>query len=520
MLVGLKKFSPTIPLQQNIFQEVEIIMAEEKLLELKGVVKRFGATLALDNVDFDLRPGEVHGLVGENGAGKSTLMKILSGYHREFDGEITIHGNPVHFSSTKDALTKGIGMIYQELSVIKTLTVAENIFLGNPPMTKAGLVDWKFMNKTADEHLKQLGLDVNVRSELSQYTVATRQMIEVARVIFSGADVIIMDEPTSALSHNEIVKLFDFIRTLKTQKKGVVFISHFLDDVLAISDRITVLRNGQKVKTVNAKDTNKIELTQAILGKTESVEMQRREVRPVIKKEEVVLEVKDLHRSSSLHGINFSVMKGEILGIFGGMGAGKTEIAQCLFGLDKPDSGSIILEGKEVHFKTSSEAKKNGVSYIPANRQNSIFPGNEIYKNITIGHLAKLCPGLVRKSDEMAMAKKQTTSLGVRPNDPSRIITSLSGGNQQKVVLGKWLTIKPKVLLLNDPTRGMDVGAKLEVMEIVEHLREEGVATILFSTEPELLMAYSDRVIVLRRGYQLTELPIEKVTKDVLLSYT
>ncbi len=233
-------------------------MVDEKLLELRGVSKRFGATLALNNVNFDLRPGEVHGLVGENGAGKSTLMKILSGYHTDYDGEIAIRDKQVQFKSTRDALSQGIGMIYQELSVVKTLTVGENLFLGDPPLTKLGVVDWKRIYRDAGAHLAELGLDVDVRAELGQYTIATRQMIEVASVIFSGAEIIIMDEPTSALSHSEVQRLFGFIRNLKIKEKGIVFISHFLDDVLEISDRITVLRNGEKVMTVDTIDTDKI----------------------------------------------------------------------------------------------------------------------------------------------------------------------------------------------------------------------------------------------------------------------
>ena len=496
-------------------------MNGEKLLEIQEVSKRFGGTLALDHVDFDLYAGEVHGLVGENGAGKSTLMKILSGYHTEFDGDFFLNGKKVHFISTKDALAQGIGMIYQELSVIKTLSVAENIFLGDPPSNKLGLVNWKKMYREADDHLKQLGmLNVDVRSELSSYTVATRQMIEIASVIFSGADIIIMDEPTSALSHKEVQSLFGFIRILKSQKKGIVFISHFLDDVLGISDRITVLRNGKKVMTVNAKDVDKQALTSAVLGKDNKVELGLRKVTGFKTEAKPVLEVHNLKRTRQLHGINFNVYPGEIVGIFGSMGAGKTQLAECLFGIIHPDEGEIILEGKPVHLANSSSARALGIAYVPANRQTTLFANNEIFKNITLTHLNAICPGFVRQSKEIVFATKQVNDLGVRPPDPKRIVSSLSGGNQQKVVLGKWLTVSPKLLLLNDPTRGMDVGAKQEVMEIVESLRVKGVATILFSTEPELLMAYANRVIVLNRGHQMAEFQNQEVTKEILLSYS
>lgn len=496
-------------------------MNGDKLLEIQGVSKRFGGTLALDHVDFDLFAGEVHGLVGENGAGKSTLMKIFSGYHPEFEGNFILKGKNVHFTSTKDALSQGIGMIYQELSVIKTLTVAENIFLGDPPTTKAGIVDWPKMYREADIHLKQLGMmNIDVRSELSTYTVATRQMIEIARVVFSGADIIIMDEPTSALSHKEIQSLFELIRTLKSQGKGIIFISHFLDDVLGISDRVTVLRNGKKVMEVNAKDINKRTLTQAVLGKDESVEIGRK--KGIVIKDDVkpVLEVRNLKRSRQLHGINFKAYAGEIVGIYGSMGAGKTQLAECLFGIVHPDEGEILLDEKPIHISNSSHAKALGIAYVPANRQTTLFGSNEIFKNITLTHLNEVCRGLVHQSKEIAEANKQIKNLGVHPSDAKRLVSSLSGGNQQKVVLGKWLTVTPKLLLLNDPTRGMDVGAKQEVMEIVEELHSKGVATILFSTEPELLMSYADRVIVLSRGHQMVELKNQELTKDILLSYS
>lgn len=496
-------------------------MNEEKLLEIQGVSKRFGGTLALDQVDFDLIAGEVHGLVGENGAGKSTLMKILSGYHPDFEGNFILKGKKVHFTSTKDALAQGIGMIYQELSVIKTLTVAENIFLGDPPTTKTGFVDWRRMYREADNHLKQLGMmNIDVRAELSTYTVATRQMIEIARVIFSGADIIIMDEPTSALSHKEIQSLFEFIRVLKSQGKGIVFISHFLDDVLGITDRITVLRNGKKVMTVNTRDVDKRTLTQAVLGKEDSVEVGRKQPIAVDTNATPVVEVRNLKRSRQLHGVNFKVFPGEIVGVYGSMGAGKTQLAECLFGIIHPDEGEILLDGKPIRIANSTHARALGIGYVPANRQTTLFGSNEIFKNITLTHLSSVCPGLVSLPLELAAANRQIKDLGVRPSDAKRIVSSLSGGNQQKVVLGKWLTVSPKLLLLNDPTRGMDVGAKQEVMDIVQGLQSKGVATILFSTEPELLMAYADYVIVLSRGHQMAKLRNQELTKDILLSYS
>ncbi len=493
----------------------------DKLLELRRVGKRFGATVALDSVDFDLYPGEVHGLVGENGAGKSTLMKILSGVHTEYDGEIVLRGQPVRIRSIKDALSKGIGMIYQELSVIRTLTVAENIFMGESPRTPIGTVDWGRMFREAEGHMRALGLNLNVRSELGSFTVATQQMVEIARVIFSGANIIILDEPTSALSHSETQRLFGFIRNLKSQGKGLVFISHFLEDVLAISDRITVLRNGRKVMTTKASQVNLEQLTEAILGRGEQAHrsglLKTYQGKPV--PENKVLEVKNLHLGKKLHGIDFAVSKGEILGIYGGMGAGKDELAQCLFGLLRPEQGEILMAGRPVAIENTTKAKQLGIAYVPSNRRDTLFPANEIYKNITVTHLPKICPTWVNRRSEIRVAQEQINLLGIRPPQPSLLLSGLSGGNQQKVVLAKWLTTLPQVLVLNDPTRGMDVGAKREVMDIVESLRAKNVATLLLSSEPELLMAYADRVVVLSRGRQVNMMLNKQVTKEALLAY-
>ncbi len=492
-----------------------------KLLELRRVGKRFGGTVALDSVDFDLYPGEVHGLVGENGAGKSTLMKILSGVHTDHEGEIILRGQPVRIRSIKDALSKGIGMIYQELSVIRTLTVAENIFMGDSPLTPVGTVDWRRMYRTADEHMRALGLNLNVRSKVGSFTVATQQMVEIARVIFSGADIIILDEPTSALSHGEMQRLFGFIRNLKSQGKGLVFISHFLEDVLAISDRITVLRNGRKVMTTKASAVNLEQLTEAILGRGEQAHrsglLRAYQAKPVT--ENKALQIKDLHIGKKLHGIDLTVSSGEILGIYGGMGAGKDELAQCLFGLLRPESGEILIDGRPVQIESTTKAKKLGIAYVPSNRRETLFPSNEIYKNVTLTHLQKICPTMLNRRDEIKASQEQINLLGIRPPFPTLLLSGLSGGNQQKVVLAKWLTDLPKLLVLNDPTRGMDVGAKREVMDIVESLRSKGVATLLLSSEPELLMAYADRVVVLSRGHQLDTMMNAQVTKEALLAF-
>jgi len=499
--------------------------AENVILQLTGLSKRFGGVTALTEVDFDLREGEVHGLVGENGAGKSTLMKILSGVYSDYEGQMFLNGAPVNFHSPADARAKGIGMIHQELSIFPHLTVAENIFSGNQPTTKAGTIDWKTMKREASHHLRELGLNIEVNSLMGDLSVGAQQMIEIARVLFSGAKVIIMDEPTSALSLPETKRLFSFISELKAQNKTVIFISHFLEDVLQVSDRVTVFKNSRRIATRDAKNLTKHEIIELMLGSDSQLLLQAYEENGTLNRHEPaqlgepVLEVEHLSYGGAFEDISFNIRAGEILGLYSFVGAGQLQLARCLFGAERPGKGAIKLKGRLVKLNSTRQAKKLGVAYVPENRRDSLALDQEIYKNVTLAHLDKLLPLFLRRRPEIELTLEKIKATRVRPPLPYLSVGSLSGGNQQKVVLAKWLVETPRLLILAEPTRGMDVGAKEEVLELVHNLRQRGVAILLISTEIETILANCDRVVVMRKGHLTAELEAEQMSKDNLLTH-
>src|SRR5215204_2236590 len=496
--------------------------AAEPILALRGVTKRFGGATALDGVDFELMPGEIHGLVGENGAGKSTLMKILSGVHTPDEGEIVLRGKEVKFATPAESKARGIGMIYQELSCMPALTVAENVFLGSQPTTRSGLIDWKKMRREAGEHLTSLGISADVSSPLGRLSLGGQQLVEIARVVFSGASIIVLDEPTSALSAPESARLFAAIGELKARGSSLVFISHFLEDVLTVSDRVTVLKNARKVATLPNVGLTKHHLIQLMIGRDAETLAESYEggvMLPTPSTATPVLEVEELSLAGSFSDVSFDARPGEILGIFGNLGAGMTEVARVLFGREQPTSGTMLLDGKPIAPKTTREAKRLGIAYLSENRRATIFPRHEIFKNITLAHLDEIVGGLVRQSREVTIADNLVKRTGVRPPNSGLAAGNLSGGNQQKVALAKWLTVQPKVLILNEPTRGMDVGAKREVLDLIKALKAEGVAVILISTEPETVLAEADRILVMTKGQIAKEFSGERVSKDLLMRY-
>jgi ribose transport system ATP-binding protein len=497
----------------------------DSILELSGISKRFGGVVALDRVDFELKSGESHGLIGENGAGKSTLMKILAGVHTDYEGELSLNGESLRFASPADAQARGIGMVYQELSAFSQLSVAENMF-GRRLPTKRGFVNWSAMRDEAQRHIYELGLDIDVRLTMGALPVGNQQLVEIARVLFSGARVIILDEPTSALSPPETRRLFEFIENLKRQGKTLVFISHFLDDVLEVTDRVTVLRNGRHAATLTSGNSNKRALVELMIGAASAHE--KVDVEPVSPSHadtpakppgEVVLSTRGLSRHGAFEDVSLSLRSGEILGLFAFMGAGQTELGRCLFGAERIDGGEILIDGKPTRLKTTTRAKSAGFAFVPEDRRNALMLKKEIFKNITLAHLAKLVPFFLNERRERALAKLQIEEVGIRPALPTLPVGALSGGNQQKVVLAKWLTQKPKVLILSEPTRGMDVSAKSEVVSIVRRLREQGVAILLVTTEPEAIVGLADRALVMRRGRVTAELSGESLSKQSLMHH-
>ncbi len=493
-------------------------------VELRGVSKRFGGTLALSNVDFDIRRGEVHGLIGENGAGKSTLMKILSGVHTTYDGEFRLDGERVHFGGPASARHRGIGMVHQELSVIELLTVAENVFLGRQLLNRLHLVDWPAMRRQAEEHLVDLGIEVPVNARLGSLPFGVRQMVEIAKVVFSGADILILDEPTSALSHSETKRLFALIRTLREKGRSVVFISHLLDDVVEICDRVTAFRNGEKVGTIDRQECDKRVLIEMMIGGNKhlrTVEQDASVVLPPRSSAPARLAVEHLTRHGQFEDVSFEVHAGEAVGLYGLMGAGHAGIGTCLFGQQLADAGLVSLDGERVKIGSPMKATALGIAYTPEDRRRGLVQKAEIYKNITLPYLRRIlgprASWLIKAKREMAVASGQMQELNVKAESPSTPVEALSGGNQQKVVLGKWLCFPPRLMILHEPTRGIDVAAKADIVDHVARLKDQGISVLVISNEPETIMAMSDRILVFSKGRVTAELAGQTVTKTYML---
>jgi ribose transport system ATP-binding protein len=490
------------------------------ILELHGITKAFGGVEALRGVDFALSAGEIHGLVGENGAGKSTLMKIIAGVHPEFSGRFLLDGRETRFRSARDARAAGIAMVHQELSVAPDLTVAENVFLGNQPTNRFGLVQWRRMAREAGEQLARFGIDVDPLARLGDLPIGLQQLIEIARVLFSGARIIILDEPTSALSPPEVERLFATLRRLRDEGTAIVFISHFIEDILRVSDTVTVFRNGRKVAETQAADTDKAALIEAMIGtgrealeETYTHDM----ALPPPSHQPVVLAANQLSLARSLRDVSFEVRAGEVLGIYGFMGCGQLELARILFGKLRPDRGALAVAGDPKSFRSTANARQAGIAFVPESRRSMLFHQEPVYKNISISILGRISSLLLKPSQERVLAKRQVEQLQIRPAAVELELGMLSGGNQQKVALAKWLSFPPRVLVLCEPTRGMDVGAKNDVIHIIRDLRANGLAVIVLSTEPETVLSLADRIIVLKRGAVVREFAGETISKDRLL---
>jgi ribose transport system ATP-binding protein len=490
------------------------------LLEFSGITKTFGGVAALRGVDFALTAGEIHGLVGENGAGKSTLMKIIAGVHAGYGGQMRLDGQPVHFASPRDARDAGIGMVHQELSVVPDLSVAENVHLGAQPVTRLGLIDWRAMRRAAAAHLASLGIDVDPSVRMGDLSLGLQQLVEVARVCFSGARLIILDEPTSALAPPEVERLFSLLRRLRDGGKSIVFISHFLDDVLAICDRVTVFRNGLAVAKASCDEIDKRWLIERMIGAGHE-ELEESYLADIAlhshADSRTVLQLDGLTRTGAYRNVCMNVRSHEVLGIYGFLGSGQLELARTLFGILRADAGRIVLDGNPLRLSSSTRARQAGIAFLPESRKLMLFGTEPVYKNTSIAILDRINRLWLRPTVERTLAERHVASLGIRPPDVRRALGTLSGGNQQKVALAKWLTHLPRVLILSEPTRGMDVGAKDDVVKIVRGLRQQGIAVIVVSTEPETVLSLSDRILVMKKGAVVREFADEPVSKDRLL---
>ncbi len=482
---------------------------------------RFGGVVALQDVSFDIRPGEVHGLVGCNGAGKSTLMKVLAGVVPEYTGEIRIDGQLVRLHSPREALAQRIAMVYQELSGIGSLSVAENLFLGRQP-TRAGRIDWARMNREAKASLAELEIQIDVTRRLDTYPLVIRQMVEIARGLHCGARVLILDEPTSALSLPEARRLFELIARLKTRGVAMVFISHFLEDVLAICDRVTILRDGRKLQTSRAAELDRATILHHMVGedrasaaddKTEVVLPEP--IKGTARSERLVVE--RLTLGTDFDDIGLNVKPGESLGLYGFVGAGHQELVQAIAGVLKPDHGTVHLGPKALRPGDVPSAVQNGVVFVAADRAQTLARNAPIAHNATLAHLKRVLGSWIVRRNEHRVCQPLLERVGCRPPNPALRAGALSGGNQQKVVLAKWLLGPIRVLLLEEPTRGMDVHAKADVMELVAEQKRAGAAVILASTEPELILAHSDRILTFARGRITREFAGQRVTKQDLM---
>lgn len=488
------------------------------LLECHQIAKRFGGEVALAGVDFTLRAGEVHGLVGCNGAGKTTLMKILAGAIADYEGTIAVGGQPVQLDSPQAALAHGIAMVYQELSGIGQLSVAENLFLGRQPTTRLGGIDWRGMRRAAADYLAELDIHIDVTRRLDSYPLAIRQLVEIARGLHSGSQVLILDEPTSALSPPEVARLFELIRRARERDRSLVFISHFIEDVLAICDRVTILKDGHCVTTRPAGELDKSSVIHAMLGyQLDAAEEGLAVTLPPARESTGGLAGRELSLAGAFEQITLSVAPGETLGIYGFVGAGHSELAHCLAGSLAADSGTVTVDGRTLKPGRASDAIRQGVVFVGADRSQTLVLGSEIYKNVTLAHLRRTIGNWLSGSREVETTEPMLAKVDCRPANPHLKAGALSGGNQQKVVIAKWLLGPARYWVLEEPTRGMDVGAKQEIMALMQALKRAGAGIVLASSEPELILEHSDRILVMSRGRQTREFADCRVDKPTLM---
>ncbi|MBB99478.1 MAG: ribose ABC transporter ATP-binding protein [Rhodobacteraceae bacterium] len=491
------------------------MMAPIPALRLEGIVKTFPGVRALDGVSFEVLPGEVHALLGENGAGKSTLMKTLAGMHQPNEGRIFIEENEVVMRTPLEAKAKGVVLIHQELSLAEEMSAAENIYLGELPTKSFGRVDWKTLYAQAGEILKRLNCKFGPQTRVSDLSIANKQMVEIARALTVNAKAVIFDEPTASLTDAEKVVLFDIIRDLKARGVGIVYISHRMEEIFTISDRISVLRDGTYRGTLVTAETNEDEVTQLMIGR--SLDLSRNEAQ--VEFGDVALEVRGLSCGSLYRDITFNVRSGEVVGFYGLVGAGRTEIAETLFGLRTPSAGTILLEGKEVRISSPVDAIANGISLVPESRkEQGLVLGMNCRDNITLPQVDDLTAGpFVSDGAELAIFEQYRDRLEIKTPSWRQAVGNLSGGNQQKIVIGKWLAMRPNVLIVDEPTRGIDVGSKAEIHNLIRELARSGYAVIVISSEMPEVLHVSDRVIAMYSGEIIREFTAAEVTEDNLV---
>jgi ABC-type sugar transport system ATPase subunit len=475
------------------------------LLQLQDVAKTYPGVQALAGVDFEVDAGEVHALLGENGAGKSTLMKVIAGAVVPDSGGMTLHGEAVPFGSPEAARERGIGIVYQELSLVPALSVGENVMLGRWP-TRNGAVDWGRLIGTARRALARIGFDVDVRTRVRELGMAERQLVEIAKALASDIEVLLLDEPTSALSDREARRLFQIIADLTASGVAVVYVSHRLGEVLEIAQRVTVLRDGRQIGTVVANEVNEAELVRMMVGRSLAAELSEQSGTPAASEGKVVLRARGLARPPRLKPIDLELRAGEIVAVFGLVGAGRTRLARTLFGVEPATDGELEIDGTAASVRSPAEAIAHGIGYVGEDRAGGIVPRMAVAANITLASLDRISRvGVIDFDEERRVAKKFADELGIRTVSVDRLAETLSGGNQQKSVLARWLCSQARILVLDDPTRGIDVGAKEEVFRLVRRLASEGVAVLYLTSEIKEARALADRIVVMAGGRIVAE---------------
>jgi rhamnose transport system ATP-binding protein len=489
----------------------------ESILQVKAIQKRFPGVHALKGVDFEVRPGEIHALLGENGAGKSTLIKIIAGVHTPDSGEIYMNGKPVTFANPREAQNVGVATMYQELSLYPELTVAENIFMGHAPRRNFGpinIMDWNSMFTRAKELLAELEIyDMDVKRLVGTLNVGNRQRVEIAKALSLNARLLIMDEPTAALTESDVANLFAIVRLLRERGVGIIYISHKLIEVFELADRVTVLRDGEYIGTKNVSETNENELISMMVGRTIENLFPKQEA--VIK--DVVLEVKNLQREPHTRNISFQVRAGEIVGLAGLVGSGRSETAQVIFGILPAESGEIWVGGRKVNITQPAEAVKYGIAYVPEDRgTQGLVRQMTIRENISMAILKQVSnTTFIDYGAEKNLAKGAIEQFGIRAYSTEQVANKLSGGNQQKVVVGKWLASNPLLIIMDEPTRGVDVGAKSEIHRLMSELAaERGLAILMISSELPEILGMSDRILVMREGAIVAEFSRAEATQE------
>ena len=492
-------------------------MPEAPALEMRAITKTYPGVRALDGVSLTVGQGEVHALLGENGAGKSTLMKILAGAQSKDTGEILLDGQPVEIDSPQKAMSLGVSIIYQEFNLVPYLSAGENIFLGREPRASLpGFVNFKALFTEAQRVLDNLGVKIDARMPVNRLSIAQQQMVEIAKATSRKSRLIIMDEPSATLTDHELRALFSLIRQLKTEGVSVIYISHRLEEIIEVCDRATVMRDGKWIATEDVKNLNREEIIRLMVG---------RELKDAIPKVpapigEPALEVRRLNRKGVLHDISFTLHKGEILGIAGLVGAGRTETARVIFGADSLDSGEILVNGCPVTIHSPQDAIKNGIGFVTEDRKHQgLVLGMTVRENSTLANLGAISSvGFINRSQEKQVAEKYRKDLATKTPTIEQAVKNLSGGNQQKVVLSKWLFTGSKILIFDEPTRGIDVGAKSEIYKLMNELAAQGVAILMISSELPEVLGMSDRILVMHEGKITGELPRSEASQERIMT--